>query len=133
MAAGADKDARDNNGRSALICVSIDLMDKNCPWLLRVLLFTRAIFISNNFFYLNVSVHNGTFIRKVLPYQIERQFIQQLILTKSKKKKKNDENTKWFICMGKSRENSSQLYPGFLHNYLFYNLVFETVHSIDVN
>ena len=83
----------------------------------------RAIFISNNFLNLNVSVHNGTFIRRELPYQIERQFVQQLILPKSKKKKKNDENTKWFICMGKSRENSSQLYPGFLHNYLFYDRI----------
>jgi hypothetical protein len=42
----------------------------------------RAIFISNNFLNLNVSVHNGTFIRRELPYQIERQFVQQLILTK---------------------------------------------------
>jgi hypothetical protein len=74
MAAGADKDARDKDGRSALIWVSIDLMDKNCPWLLRVLLFTRAFFISNDFFYLNVSVHNGSFIRRALPYQIGRHF-----------------------------------------------------------
>ena len=35
----------------------------------------RAIFISNNFLNLNVSVHNGTFIRRELPYQIGRQLI----------------------------------------------------------
>ena len=42
----------------------------------------RAIFISNKFLNLNVSVHNGPFIRRELPYQIGRQFVQQLILAK---------------------------------------------------
>ena len=38
--------------------------------------------ISNNFVNLKVSVHNSTIIRRELPYQIGRQFIQQLTLTK---------------------------------------------------
>jgi hypothetical protein len=38
LASGADKEARDKDGWSPIMFVRIDLMDKNCAWLLRVLL-----------------------------------------------------------------------------------------------
>ena len=52
------------------------------------MLLKEHFFISNNFLNLNVSVHNGTFIRRELPYQIGRQYVQQLILAKYKWNKK---------------------------------------------
>ena len=54
---------------------------------------------------------------------LTKQVVRSTTDTDKIEKEKMMKIQKWFICIGKTQENSSQLYASFLHNYLFYDRI----------